>query len=111
FLVPLKLDGTTPSNRRELEGLAAGYTSPDNPLGLPPKSTTAPGVMAWNPAVEWTGGGFISTSRDLARGAKALYEGEAMPGDYLGELRRSVPVVPGKMSYGAGVGIYEDTPL
>jgi D-alanyl-D-alanine carboxypeptidase len=111
FLVRLKLDQTTPSNRRELEGLAAGYAAADNPLGLPPKSTTAPGVMAWNPALEWTGGGFISSSRDLARWAKVLYEGEAVPGDYLGELFRSVPVVAGEMSYGAGVGIYENTPL
>jgi D-alanyl-D-alanine carboxypeptidase len=111
FLGPLDLDQTSPSNRRDLEGLAAGYTTVDNPLGLPPKSTTAPGVMAWNPAVEWTGGGFISSSRDLARWAKALYEGKAMEGDYLGELFQSVPVVAGKMSYGAGVGIYEDTPL
>jgi len=111
FLVPLKLDQTTPSDRRALEGLAAGYTAADNPLGLPPKSTNAPGVMAWNPAVEWTGGGFVSSSRDLARWAKALYEGHAMPGNYLGELFRSVPVVAGKMSYGTGVGIYEDTPL
>lgn len=111
FLEPLNLDQITPSNRRELEGLAAGYTAVDNPLGLPPKSTTAPGVMAWNPAVEWTGGGFASSSRDLARWAKALYEGKAMKGDYLGELFRSVPVVAGETSYGAGVGIYEDTPL
>jgi D-alanyl-D-alanine carboxypeptidase len=111
FLEPLNLDQITPSNRRELEGLAAGYTTADNPLGLPPKSTTAPGVMAWNPAVEWTGGGFVSSSRDLARWAKALYEGKAMEGDYLGELFRSVPVVAGETSYGAGVGIYENTPL
>lgn len=111
FLVPLELDQTTPSNRRELEGLATGYTAVDNPLGLPPRSTTAPGVMAWNPALEWTGGGFVSSSRDLARWAKALYEGKAMPGDYLDELLRSVPVVAGEMSYGAGVGIYESTPL
>jgi D-alanyl-D-alanine carboxypeptidase len=111
FLEPLNLDQITPSNQRELEGLAAGYTTADNPLGVPPKSTIATGVMAWNPAVEWTGGGFVSSSRDLARWAKALYEGKAMEGDYLGELFRSVPVVAGEMSYGAGVGIYENTPL
>jgi len=111
FLEPLNLDQIMPSNRRELEGLAAGYAAVDNPLGLPLKSTTAPGVMAWNPAVEWTGGGFASSSRDLARWAKTLYEGKAMKGDYLGELFRSVPVAAGETSYGAGVGIYENTPL
>ena len=111
FLEPLNLDQTTPSNQRELEGLASAYIAADNPLGLPVKTTTAPGVMAWNPAMEWTGGGFVSTPRDLARWAKALYEGDAMPGDYLGELFNTVPVVPGEVSYGAAVAVYEDTPL
>lgn len=111
FLEPLNLDQTAPSNRRELEGLAAGYTGADNPFGLPQKTTVAPGLMAWDPALEWTGGGFVSTPRDLARWAKALYEGKAMPGVYLDELFRAVPVVPGQVSYGAAVAIYAATPL
>jgi D-alanyl-D-alanine carboxypeptidase len=118
FLGPLGLTLTEPSNRRELEMLAAGYTPADNPMGLPGKTTVAPGVMAWNPAVEWTGGGFVSNPRDLALWAKALYEGKAMAGNYREELLRSVPVtgfflslVTGGIRYGAGVGIYEKTPL
>lgn len=118
FLKPLNLDRTEPSNRRELEGLAAGYTAADNPLGVPRKSTTQPGVMAWNPAVEWTGGGFISTPLDLATWAKALYEGRALTGTYLGELLKGVPVVgfpitliTGELWYGAGVGIHAKSPF
>lgn len=118
FLSPLNLDRTAPSDRRELANLAAGYTAADNPLGLPAKSTVAPGVMAWHPAIEWTGGGFVSNPRDLATWAKALYEGRAMPGPYRDELFRSVPVtgffvslITGPIRYGAGVAIYEKTAL
>lgn len=118
FLSPLQLDLTAPSNQRELENLAAGYTAADNPLGLPAKTTEAPGVMAWNPAIEWTGGGFVSNPRDLAVWAKALYEGRAMPGQYRDQLFRSVPVtgffvslITGPIRYGAGVAIYEKTAL
>lgn len=118
FLAPLHLGLTSPSDRRELAGLAAGYTPPDNPLGLPVKSTVAPGVMAWNPAIEWTGGGFVSNPRDLVVWAKALYEGRAMPGAYRDALFRSAPVtgffvslITGPIHYGAGVAIFDKTPL
>ncbi len=63
--------------------------------------------MVWNPAIEWTGGGLISNSCDLARWAKLLYEGRAMPADYLGDLLQSVPTDSdiSKNSYGLGVAI------
>lgn len=113
FLEPLGLDATTPSNRRALAGLAAGYTAPDNPLGLPAKTTTAPGVMAWDPGIEWTGGGLVSTPHDLVVWARELYEGRALPTSAMDDLMRSVPV-GGEASgvrYGAGVAIHEQTPL
>jgi D-alanyl-D-alanine carboxypeptidase len=113
FLEPLGLDATTPSNQRALPGLAAGYTARDNPLGLPAKTTSAPGVMSWNPAIEWTGGGLVSTSRDLAVWARALYGARALSGSYLDELLRSVPVggEDSGIRYGAGVAIHQQTPL
>jgi D-alanyl-D-alanine carboxypeptidase len=114
FLVPLRLARTSPSNYKILPGLVAGHMPKDNQFGLPPVTTVAPGIMAWNPAIEWAGGGFASSSRDLAVWAKALYEGKAIPGgDYLDDLLRSAPVgeeAPG-VSYGAGVGIREDGPF
>ena len=113
FLQPLGLAATTPSDRRALTGLAAGYTAKDNPLGLPPKTTSAPGVMKWNPAVEWTGGGLVSTSRDLVVWGRALYEGRALSGPYLDELLKSVPVggADSGVRYGAGVASHQHTPL
>lgn len=113
FLVPLRLGLTSPSDRRVLPLLAAGYTAAKNPLGLPYKSTVAPGVMAWNPALEWTGGGLASNPHDLVVWAKTLYEGDAMNGDYLPQLLQSVPTdgqTP-DLRYGAGVSIDQDTPF
>ncbi len=108
FLIPLGLTLTTPADRRFLHGLAAGYMAADNAFGFPRKTITADGSMAWHPGFEWTGGGLLSTSRDLARWGAALFAGKAMPGDYLVELLRSVPISPdtNDVQYGAGVGIY-----
>ena len=69
--------------------------------------------MVWDPVVEWTGGGLISTSRDLAVWAKLLYEGHAMQSDYVTDLFQSVPVRDddSKVRYGAGVLIDQKDPL
>lgn len=109
FLWPLRLGLTTPSDQRILPGLAAGYTAADNPFGLPPKTTVAPGVMAWNPGVEWAGGGLASNPRDLVSWAQALYQGRILGEDSMEELLRSVPVDPDSpdIRYGAGVAIHE----
>jgi D-alanyl-D-alanine carboxypeptidase len=104
FLEPLALDATTPSDRPDLPGLASGYLAPDNPFGLPPVTTRADGVMAWHPGVEWTGGGLVSTSRDLAAWAHALFGGRALPGADTTTLTDGVTAGDG-VSYGLGVAI------
>jgi len=113
FLVPLRLTLTTPSDRLELPGLAAGYMAPDNDLGLPPRTTLRPDVMAWHPGLEWTGGGLVSNSKDLVVWAKALFEGRAMEGHYLEALLQSVPISDDDPDtrYGVGVAIHENGPL
>lgn len=113
FLTPLGLTLTSPANRRWLPGLAAGYMAADNPFGLPPKTTTADGVMAWHPGFEWTGGGLVSNARDLAVWGAALFGGQAMPGDYLDDLLQAVSVSPDSddVQYGSGVGIYRSGPF
>ncbi|WP_349371833.1 serine hydrolase domain-containing protein [Salinarimonas sp.] len=112
FLAPLGLDGTFPSDRPELPGLAVGYVAPDNPFGLPERTADAEGRLLWNPAIESAGGGFASTAPDLARWGRLLFGGEAMPGPYLDRLLDGVPVGPDApgILYGAGVAIYADTP-
>ena len=113
FLAPLELGNTIPSDRPDLPGLAVGYTIPENPFGLPVRTAHADGVLVWDPGVEWTGGGFASTSADLARWGHALFGGGAMAAPYLHRLLDGVPVAsdaPGIL-YGAGVAIYAETPL
>lgn len=81
-LDPFGLRRTAPSNHRDLDGLAPGYLPAENPFGLPRK-TAEGGVMQFNPASEWTGGGFISNPQDLVRWAQILFEGRALPQPYL----------------------------
>ncbi len=113
FLVPLALFDTSPADRRDLNRLAAGYMRPDNLFRFPVKTLNAKGHLNWHPAVEWTGGGLIGTSRDLARWGAALFGGEAMDGDYLPELLRAVAVDPDldDIKYGAGVAVYSSGPF
>ncbi len=112
FLRPLALTLTTAADQRDLPGLVAGYTFANNPFGLPPKTTTQPGRLAWHPGMEWTGGGLVSNALDLARWGAALFGGRAMPGPYLDELLQAVPTgsdTPG-VFYGAGVAIDRNSP-
>jgi D-alanyl-D-alanine carboxypeptidase len=112
FLEPLGLTGTFPSDRPDLPGLAIGYVAPDNPFGMPERTADAEGRLLWNPAVESTGGGFASTSADLARWGHLLFSGAAMDAPYLDRLLDGVPVDPDApdILYGAGVAIYAETP-
>lgn len=113
FLEPLGLTATSASNKRWLAGLAAGYVAVDNPFGFPAKTTDKNGVMVWNPALEWTGGGLISTSRDLAQWGAALFGGQGVPDEILNTMLQSVPIgedMPGTY-YGLGVAISRSGPL
>lgn len=112
FLAPLALTDIIPSDRRVIPGLAVGYTVPDNPFGMPPRTMDDAGALVWDPAMEWTGGGFASTFRDLAAWGRALFTGTAMEAPYLDRLLEAVPVAPDApdILYGAGVAIYADTP-
>ena len=113
FLTPLALALTTPADRRSLPGLAAGYMATDNAFGFPQKTITADGILAWHPGLEWTGGGLVSSSRDLARWGAALFGGNAMSGSYLDDLLDSIPISPdtSDIQYGAGVAVYRTGPF
>jgi D-alanyl-D-alanine carboxypeptidase len=113
FLNPGGLKLTSPSDRKELTGLATGYLSPDNAFGLPARTTIAPGQMAWNPAIEWTGGGFISNPHDLAIWFHKLFSPSSEFSHYGEEMLQAVPVGrhDAPVSCGLGVFIQEDTPL
>lgn len=107
FLKPLGLSDTSAADRRALDRLAAGYMRADNPFGLPSRTLDENGHLYWHPGVEWTGGGLVSTSRDLAHWGAALFSGKAISGEYLPELFNSVAIYPKVTDarYGAGVAI------
>jgi len=113
FLEPLGLTATTASNKRALQGLAAGYVADDNPFAFPGKTTDESGVMRWNPALEWTGGGLVSTSRDLAHWGAALFDGQGVLEEILNTMLQPVPIgedMPGTY-YGLGITISRSGPL
>ena len=66
-------------------------------------------ATGFQPDTEWTGGGLVTNSVDLARWAKSLYEGSAMIGPYLEALFDGVNR-DGEGQYGLGVYI-DRTPL
>jgi D-alanyl-D-alanine carboxypeptidase len=113
ILEPLQLTLTSPSNQPALTGLASGYLDPNKTFGLPRKTTLDNGKMAWNPAVEWTGGGLISNPLDLVTWGREIYEGRAIKGCYLEDLLSSVPIGNDEsgVRYGLGVAIHEHGPM
>jgi D-alanyl-D-alanine carboxypeptidase len=113
FLIPLQLNHTEFLDRRDASGLVPGYTDPQNPFGFPVKSIDAEGCMRWHPGVENFGGGWLSTSGDLARWGNALFAGAALPESARPDLRRRVPTAadPEAAQYGAGVSFRPKGPL
>jgi D-alanyl-D-alanine carboxypeptidase len=110
ILVPLELRNTVPSDSRRVPGLVQGYAGAENMFGLP-DAVIENGEFAVNPGFEWTGGGIASTSEDLARWAKQLYEGRAFDPSLLSIMLESVPARLGpNTEYGLGV-IIRQTPL
>ena len=90
LLKPLKLTDTIPQDGPRLKGLVQGYAGPNNPFGGK-DAMIVDGKFAINPQFEWTGGGYVSTSQDLARWARMIFEGRAFSGDLLPQVLDGVP--------------------
>lgn len=101
---PLKLNHTVPSDSRTIKGLIQGYAGADNPFGGTDEMIKD-GKFAINPQFEWTGGGMASTTEDLARWAKAMYEGKAYDEKLLPQVLEGVPapMLGKETKYGLGV--------
>ncbi len=78
FLSPLGLMLTSPADRPALPGLVPGYLPYPNSLGMPDKTVDATGQLVVDPSFEWTGGGLISTSGDLARWMAMLFQHDTL---------------------------------
>lgn len=108
FLLPFELADTEPAIRRELTGLATGYAA-GHGIGCPPVTLVA-GRLAYNPASEWAGGGFVSTAADLARWAHAYFRGRVLPASCLSALlsARTIERDPDlTTAYGLGCYIWD----
>jgi D-alanyl-D-alanine carboxypeptidase len=110
ILEPLQLDNTVPSDSRRIPRLVQGYAGVANPFRLP-DAVLSDGEFVINPQFEWTGGGIASSAEDLARWAKALYEGRAFDESLLPIMLDGVDARLGpNTQYGLGV-IIRPTPL
>ena len=105
ILKPLKLENTMPSTQRALPGVIPGYSMPDSPFRFKGPNIRD-GKLIFNPQFEWTGGGFLSNSPDLARWAYMLYGGKLLNPEALRTMEAGVPAKTGKNDeYGLGVQI------
>ena len=115
LLDPVGLSLSTRQISPNIPGLAQGYSNGVNPLLMGPKMIGADGVMTYDPAIEYTGGGLVTNSGDLARWATALYSGKVLqPASLAAMLERPANQAgdgekrPGY--YGMGVGVRNSTP-
>jgi D-alanyl-D-alanine carboxypeptidase len=109
-LIPHGLRDTSPSDKRRLRGLVPGYTGRQTSLFELPEKLVKDGVYAINPQFEWTGGGLISHSLDLARFIKLLLEGKIVSKEYLEMMKQPVSEEsgkPGSVGYGLGLEVWE----
>jgi D-alanyl-D-alanine carboxypeptidase len=111
FLEPLKLTRVVPTTSRRIPGLVPGYAGARDPLGLPDE-VLHDGQFVVNPQFEWTGGGYATSARDLARWGHALYAGSAISATARKlMIDAAVPARLGPDSrYGLGVIVRPATP-
>jgi D-alanyl-D-alanine carboxypeptidase len=107
LLDPLALRNTVPSDRPDVPGLVQGYAGPENDFGGFDEMVVN-GRLAINPQFEWGGGGFASTTEDLARWVRDIHEGRAFNPVLLDQVRTGVeaPLGP-EGQYGLGVIMME----
>ena len=103
-LKPLKLKDTIPQEGPVMKRVVQGYAGPNNPFGGK-DAMIENGKFVVNPQLEWTGGGYASTSEDLARWAKMMYEGKAFDASLLPQVLDGVaaPMLGRETKYGLGV--------
>lgn len=105
----LGLKATLLADRRDLPGLAAGYSSLPPAFHMPAQ-VLREGRYAFNPQLEWAGGGFVSTAADLTRWGAALFDGAVLPAAWRQRMVTPSPLrtdFPDSARYGLGVILWE----
>lgn len=77
ILGPCNLNHTFHSDSRTIPGLIPGYTNLTEEFQLPHK-VFSDNKYAFNPQMEWTGGGLVSTVSDLTLWVSQLYGGNVL---------------------------------
>lgn len=110
ILTPCGLRHTLPADRREIPGLAAGYTELSPELYIPHKVLNN-GLYAFNPQLEFTGGGLVTNVDDLTAWGSLLYGGDVLPAREKMLMLTTAPfptTLPANARYGLGCIIGEN---
>lgn len=102
----IALKNTVPSISRTIPGMANGYSNPQLPTKID-GPLIRDGKMVVNPQFEGGGGGFASTSHDLATLVHNLMNGKLLPQEMLEEMKKEVaaPKLGKNQFYGLGLQI------
>lgn len=90
LLKPLHLADTLAFDCIAIPGLVQGYAQQSQRLFGIPKQVIEHGQLVLHPSLEWTGGGIVSTTADLVRWAKALFEGSVLTPTLLTQMLTSI---------------------
>ena len=104
LLAPNQLSDTIAQDRRDWRGVVPGLMEPDAVRWFDHRWSMADGRPVYAAQAEYGGGGLISTSHDLARWARELYEGRVFSAARLEEMLNALPSGEGER-YGLGVTI------
>lgn len=109
-LGPFALRATSPSTQRRLPGLVPGYLRDTLVPYWGTKTIGGDGQLVYNPSWEFTGGGLVSNSADLARFMKLLFEGRLIGSAMLAEMHKGwpmeMPTLPNHR-YGLGIQLFD----
>jgi len=109
ILIPLQLTSTHAAIIRDIEDLPVGYSKLPEMFRMP-EIVVVDGKYAFNPQMEWTGGGMASTTPDLARWAKIYYEGQLFSDSLLNKIttpNSNAKMLDDSLAYGMGSFIYK----
>ncbi|HAF27949.1 MAG TPA: hypothetical protein DCG75_02780 [Bacteroidales bacterium] len=87
ILNPMNLSNTLPGNTRKIPGLIPGYSAFSKELFVPEKVLLDDGKFAFNPQMEFAGGGIACTTSDLAKWGKIYYGGQVFSKESLEMMR------------------------
>jgi D-alanyl-D-alanine carboxypeptidase len=104
ILVPLSLNHTYPADRQDLPCVVNGYMRPDDPFALLHPTSMDENGLVFNPSLEWTGGGLVTNSGDLAKWAALLWGGKWLSDGSVGVMTENYSYPDHSPGEGYGYG-------